>query len=267
MYIIKVLIRKYFPRKLLKFVIDWWRTVKGNNYSKKYQGSNVYCPCCGKRFSNFMDYKITNLVNKARYSNTYKRTFCPFCFSIPRHRIIALYFEENKQRLPFNRTLFFAEDPVIKWLDRNELSYTVVDLFDRTADIKVDIQNTQFADESWSLILCNHILEHVPDYKKALRELNRILAKDGILEITIPTDRTFTTVYEDKNIVSRKECIEKFGQFDHLRTFGNDFEQILIQFGFEVEVLDGSKLPVQIGGKIGPANYDDNRVYICRKKT
>jgi SAM-dependent methyltransferase len=213
-----------------------------------------------------MDYKATSPGDKARYSNTYKHTFCPICFSIPRHRIIAFYFEQNKQRLPFNKILFFAEDPIVKWLDRNGLLYTTADLFDKTADIKVDIQDTRFSDESWSLILCNHILEHVPDYKKALGELNRILAKDGILEITIPTDRTFTTVYEDKSIVTQKGRIEKFGQFDHERIFGNDFEQILIQAGFEVEIIDGSKLPAEIGGKIGPANYDDNRVYICRKK-
>jgi ubiquinone/menaquinone biosynthesis C-methylase UbiE len=129
----------------------------------------------------------------------------------------------------------------------------------------VDIQNTAFVDETWDLIVCNHILEHVPDYKVALNELKRILKKDGILELTVPTDRNFETVYENENITSKKERIKAFGQYDHVRIFGNDFEKILTDLGFSVEIIDGSKLPAEIVGVIGPANYDDNRVYICKK--
>lgn len=164
-----------------------------------------------------------------------------------------------------NIILFGAEYSIKKWFDRKGFYYTTADLFDRSADIKVDIQNTTFADGIWDLIICNHVLEHVPDYKIALKELKRILKNNGILELTVPIDRNIETVYEDKNITSKMERIKKFGQYDHVRIFGNDFDKILIDIGFSVEIIDGSKLPTEIVGVIGPANYDDNRVYICKK--
>jgi len=161
--------------------------------------------------------------------------------------------------------MFGAEYSIKKWLDRNDCHYETADLFDRSADIKVDIQNIPFPDESWDLVICNHILEHVPNYKIALKELKRILKKRGLLEITVPTDRKITSVYEDSTIVKKEERVKYFGQDDHLRIFGDDFETILNQMGFFVEVVDGNRLPFEIGGKIGPINYDDNRIYICKK--
>jgi predicted SAM-dependent methyltransferase len=161
--------------------------------------------------------------------------------------------------------MFGAEYSIKKWFDRNKFSYTTADLFDRSADVKVDIQNTSFENDAWDLIVCNHVLEHVPDYKIALMELKRILKKDGILELTVPIDRSLETVYENKNITSKDERIKIFGQDDHVRIFGNDLDKILTDLGFSVEVIDGGKLPAEIAGVIGPANYDDNRVYICNK--
>jgi predicted SAM-dependent methyltransferase len=165
-----------------------------------------------------------------------------------------------------NILMFGAEYSIKKWFDRNGYHYTTADLFDRSADIKADIQNTPFADETWDLIICNHVLEHVPNYKNALIELRRILKINGKLELTVPTDRSFEKVYEDLTITSKEERIKAFGQYDHVRIFGNNFEQILLELGFSVEVIDGNELPAKIVGEIGPANYDDNRVYICKGK-
>jgi hypothetical protein len=67
------------------------------------------------------------------------------------------------------------------------------------------------------------------------------------------------------NKTTKEERIKYFGQNDHVRIFGNDFGKILIEIGFSVEIINGDKLPAKIVGVIGPANYDDNRVYICRK--
>jgi predicted SAM-dependent methyltransferase len=161
--------------------------------------------------------------------------------------------------------MFGAEYSIKKWFDRNDYYYTTADLFNRSADIKADIQNTPFGDETWDLIICNHVLEHVPNYKDALTELRRILKINGQLELTVPTDRSFETVYEDATITSKEERIKAYGQSDHVRIFGNDFEKILLELGFSVEVIDGNELPAEIVGIIGPANYDDNRVYICKK--
>jgi predicted SAM-dependent methyltransferase len=211
-----------------------------------------------------MDFGFLKLNNYERFKDTYKNTVCPYCFSMPRHRIACYYFEQNMGG-GGNTIMFGGEHSIKRWFNRNGYRYTTADLFDRSADIKVDIQKTQFSDEEWDLIICNHVLEHVPDFKAALHELRRILKTNGILELTVPTDRTFETTYEDAHIKTKKERIRAFGQYDHVRIFGNDFEKIVVESGFSVKIIDGSQLPGEIGGIIGPANYDDNRVYICKK--
>lgn len=114
--------------------------------------------------------------------------------------------------------------------------------------------------------ICNNILEHVPDYKLALSELRRILADDGILELTVPLDRKYATTFEDCNVNTEEQRITLFGQADHLRIFGNDFINIVEKIGFSIEIVDGNTLPKKIMTLPGPADYDENKVYICRKK-
>jgi len=267
MRFIKFLVKRFFPKKFLKIIKDNYNETIGRKNEKLFSGDAVYCPCCRKRFRGFMDFSVTKINHKERYLSTYKNTICPYCASMPRHRIICYYLGENKQIISKNNILMFgAEFSIRKWFDMNGFQYRTADLFDRSSDSKIDIQKIPLPDESWNLIICNHILEHVPDYKVALRELNRVLSKTGILEITIPTDRNFETIYEDPTIVKDDDRRKHFGQNDHLRIFGNDFENILNECGFLVEVIDGNTMPDEICGVIGPADYDDNRVYICRKR-
>ena len=265
MNFIKSLVKKLFPRKLLKIVYGKYYGIKRRKAERLYRGSNVLCPCCGKRFDRFMDYGYKKY--NYREFDYYKNTICPYCFSYPRHRIVCYYFSKVKETVPHDNILIFGAEPsIINWFDMNDCHYTTADLFNRAADVKIDIQNILFPDESWKLIICNHVLEHVPDYKTALKELRRILKKDGFLELTVPIDRNLETVYEDPNITRKEDRIKHFGQYDHVRIFGNDFEKIVTEAGFSVETINGDKLPNEIVGIIGPANYDDNRIYICRRK-
>ena len=268
MRFLRFFIRNFFPRKLFQKMKDKYMEIKGRKNEQHYCGDAVFCPCCGKRFSHFMDslQTLNNNNNTERYINAYKNTICPYCLSMPRHRIVCYYLSNNKQIVPTNNILMFgAEFSIKKWFNMNACHYRTADLFDRYADIKIDILNMPFPDESWELIICNHVLEHVSDYKVALKELKRVLTKNGFLEITVPIDRNYETVYEDPSIYKEEDREKYFGQRDHLRIFGNDFENILKECGFLVEVVDGSTLPAEIGGVTGPTNYDDNRVYICRK--
>jgi len=263
---IKFLVKKFFPKKLLRIIESKYYDIKRRKNEKHYRGNNVFCPCCGKRFSRFKDFEFGKLNNAERCIDTYKNTICPYCSAFPRHRIICYFFDQIKKNITQNNILMIgAEFSIINWFDRNNRHYTTADLFDKTADVKVDVQNMPFPGESWELIICNHVLEHVPDYMIALKELKRVLNKNGILELTVPTDRNLETVYEDKNIVGKVELIKAFGQYDHVRIFGNDFGNILTSLDFSVEIIDGNNLPDEIVGVIGPVNYDDNRVYICKK--
>jgi len=263
----KTFVKKLIPKGLLLYYKDKKNETNGRKNARQRVGNTVLCPCCGKTFDRFIDFNITEDNNYDRFKDTYKRKICPYCFAAPRHRIICYYLDKNNQMSNGDIIMFGAEYSIRKWFDKKGYQYTMADLFDPTADVKVDIQNTPFPNEKWGLIVCNHVLEHVNDYKKALKELKRILKKDGILELTVPTDRSFETCYEDPCIVNKEERIRVFGQGDHMRIFGNDFEKTLTDLGFLVEVIDGNTLPESIVGVIGPADYDDNRVYICRKQS
>jgi ubiquinone/menaquinone biosynthesis C-methylase UbiE len=161
--------------------------------------------------------------------------------------------------------MFGAEHSIKEWFRRNQFRYTTADLFDQTVDIKVDIQKTPFSDESWSLIICNHVLQHVHNFTLALYELYRILKKDGLLILTVATDNNLETTYEDSNIVEQKHRMEEYGQADYLRIFGRDFKIILEKIGFLAEIID-ENIPSNIRAVTGPANHDDKKVYLCRKR-
>jgi len=233
---------------------------------KLFETDKVLCPCCGKTYGRFIhfDYKKPYEYDYERYQEaTVKNIACPDCFSFPRHRIACHYFDNI--RMEGDILLFGAEISIKSYFDRKGLAYTTADLFEGKADLKIDIQDTQTPDEQWDLIICNHVLEHVADYKKALSEIRRILKRDGLLEITVPINRNCETVYEDPAMKTPAERIKAYGQSDHLRIFGNDFKEILKTAGFAVEIVDGNHLPTEIGCKIGPADYDDNKVFICKK--
>jgi SAM-dependent methyltransferase len=241
MGIIKLFVKKFFPRKILNFILNQYCKLKGERTARQYQGNSVLCPCCGKIFCQFMDHKI-----------------CPFCLSLPQHRIVCHYLNKNKEIISSKKSILFgAEFSIRIWFERNGCHYITADLLDLSADITVDTQKTPFLDESWGVIIGNHILEQVPDYNIALKELKRILKKDGILALTVPTDRNFETAYEDASIVTKEELINLFGQANPVRILGNDLEKIVTNAGFSFEIVDRV---------IGPKNGDDNRVYICRKK-
>src|SRR5690606_30324446 len=91
------------------------------------------------------------------------------------------------------------------------------------ADVKADICNLPFDDNSFDFILCNHVLEHIPDDEKAMRELYRILKSGGTGIFQIPQDLNRETTFEDSSITDRKERAKIFGQYDHVRIYGRDY--------------------------------------------
>ncbi len=226
-----------------------------------------YCPCCGVHLKAFMDDGYTNnpeLYNPDRYAGIDQEVICPCCGSLPRHRILALWMEAHIEELRGKRILHFAQEGGLRsWMSRNGISATTADLHS-PADLQLNIEDTHLPDESYDVIICNHVLEHVSDFRKALRELNRIVALDGMVIISFPTDLNLETVYEDASITDEEGRIKHFGQLDHLRVFGRDAASMLESFGFEVEEITSDD--ARIKPVIGPADYDYNVLWGLRKK-
>ena len=233
-----------------------------------------FCPCCGLRFSRFVDGGFRDhpdCYNTKRYEQIGQDVTCPFCHSLPRHRILATWCEQNLDSLKGKHILYFALEKSIRlWIKRNGIPVTSADLF-APADLKLDLERIDQPDNSWDVVFCNHVLEHVKDYKKALRELRRILVPGGRLICSFPVDRRYPTVDEDVSLAgdlseeADRERIRRFGQRDHLRVFGLDSKQLLEEAGFVVTVIDGDSMPERICPVVGPADYDSNILFVGEK--
>lgn len=118
------------------------------------------------------------------------------------------------------------------------LDYTTTDLNSPLADVKADICHLPFDNNSFDVILCNHVLEHIPDDSKAMSEMLRVLKPGGWGVFQIPQDLKREITFEDNSITDKKERQRIFGQYDHVRVYGRDYFDKLRGIGFEVEEVD-----------------------------
>ncbi len=121
------------------------------------------------------------------------------------------------------------------------LEYTTADLYSPIADVKADICNLPFDDNSFDVVFCNHVLEHITDDTKAMQELYRVLKPGGMGIFQIPQDLSRATTFEDDSITDQKERAKIFGQYDHVRVYGRDYFDKLRSIGFKVDEVDYTK--------------------------
>lgn len=224
----------------------------------------MYCPCCGNNLRDFIDFEYkSSHYNPKIYINQYKKTICPVCCSLPRQRMVAAYIEKERDILKGKKILFFAPSYAGEiCMRRLGLTYQSADLY-QFADLKVDIQNICLPDESVEVILCNHVLEHVPEYRRAIQELYRILKSGGMLELSIPQFRGEKHTTSETR--SEEDNWRLYGQADHLRIFGMDITDILMECGFTVTAIEGKEYAENMGCRLGPSEYDIDCIYICKK--
>lgn len=192
-------------------------------------GSKYTDPIDGNTFRAFLPYGYNKIRNNVLSPSTY---------SLERHRLLWLYLKNEtsffKAKL---KVLHFAPESALmnQFKKLKNLSYDTIDLNSPIADIKADICDLPFLDNSYDFILCNHVLEHIVDDNKAIRELYRVLKKNGIGIFQVPIDYNRDTTFEDFSVTNKKERNKLFGQYDHVRIYGLDFFDRLQKAGFLVE--------------------------------
>jgi SAM-dependent methyltransferase len=113
--------------------------------------------------------------------------------------------------------------------------YITADLESPLADMHFDVQDIPMEERSVDVIICNHLLEHVEDDRRAMAELYRIMRPGGWGIMVVPEDRSRATTFEDDTITDREERTRLFGQYDHRRLYGRDYDERLQGAGFKVE--------------------------------
>ena len=196
------------------------------------RGSTYTDPIDGKSYRRFLPYG---------YAKVRENVLAPGTLSLERHRLFWLYLKNETTffSAPL-RVLHFAPEQafVQKFKKQKNLTYTTTDLNSPIADVKADICDLPFKDNSFDFIICNHVLEHIPDDTKAMQELYRVLAPSGTAIVQVPYDAKREITFEDNTITDQRERTRIFGQYDHLRVYGMDYFKKLSSIGFDVNALD-----------------------------
>lgn len=200
------------------------------------RGDRHECNICGRKVRQFAVF----------YGRP--NSMCPRCFSLERHRLLYEYFRSKTTLLSEpNRLLHFApENCLHRVLIKNKaLEYETADMmcqFIPGIEIRpkhiMSVTQIEFPDESFDAVICSHVLEHVPDDAKAMREIYRVLKKSGFAILQVPINPTYSQTLQDYSL-SSAERYRQYGSEDHLRYYGRDDYVARLNFaGFEVEVDD-----------------------------
>jgi predicted SAM-dependent methyltransferase len=201
-----------------------------------YYGKTYKDPIDNKTFRTFLPYG---------YENIRQNVLSPSTLSLERDRLLWLFLQNETDFFskPLKILHFAPEQAFYKRFRKlSHLDYTTTDLNSPLADVKADICNLPFEDSSFDVVLCNHVLEHIPNDTKALEEIYRILRPDGWAILQIPQDYNREVTFEDNSITDPKERAKIFGQYDHVRVYGMDFFKKLERIGFEVNPIEYTKI-------------------------
>jgi SAM-dependent methyltransferase len=215
-------------------------------FAQLNNGDNVECPVCLSHYSKFLPYGRIARAN----------ALCPNCLALERHRLMWLYLKEQ--------TGFFTEKlkvlhiaPEHCFIDRFEvlpnLEYITGDIESPLAKVKMDVHKIPFPDNTFDVVFCNHVLEHVEDDLKACAEFNRVLKPTGWGILQSP-------VYDP----AERERL--FGQRDHVRKFGLDYAERLRKSGLIIEENQFVKeIPEEKLQRFALA--PDEVLFVCKKGT
>jgi hypothetical protein len=261
-------ILNHIPRPLLQKMAGLAMPLAGLFYAigRGRQGGDkgVECPLCGARYRRFMPYG---------YVSVRRNALCPRCLALERHRLLWLWIERETDLLSGKRKAESGKSADAESISRNPLSrnqlstfhfqlptflhiapevclsrrfekifppdnYITADLESPLAKVHLDVQNIPFPDESFDIVFCNHVLEHVADDRLAMRELHRVMKPGGWGVMLSPVDETRAETFEDDTITDPAERTRIFGQYDHRRIYGRDYADRLRETGWKVEEID-----------------------------
>lgn len=219
-----------------------------------FRGETYYCPICESHLRCFL-----------RLHRPYHQ-FCPVCRSLQRFRLVWLFFNSRYVQLGSKpeRMLHIAPEEALAHRFRRVpgLDYLSADLHNPKAMVKMDVSNIQYPENSFDIIYCSHVLEHVPDDRRALAEFYRVLRPGGYALLIVPILSSVT--FEDPTITSPQERQRLYGQHDHVRSYGPDFKERVEEAGFLVSPYKTNDIATEEQAERMGLGHAET-LFLCRK--
>lgn len=220
-------------------------------------GKAVECPICGGQFAEF----------RSSGRQQHPNSKCPQCGSKKRHRLQWLFLKNqtNFFTAPL-RVLHFAPEPFFSkaFAALPNLEYLTADIEPGRAMLAFDMTAIPDSAGTFDVILCSHVLEHIPDDHQAMRELYRVLRPGGWALIMVPIEPERATTFEDPTVTDPAQREQLFNQRDHVRIYGQDVQSRLEAAGFTVTAYRYAK----ILGRAATQRYSLKRkddIFLCTK--
>lgn len=239
-------------------------------------GNRFYCNCCNSRIRGFRAGGDKNPVfneKKIIGAGYHENDYCPVCKSSYRTRLVKLYLDYSEIFSRNIRVLHIAPEAQIAHLftRKPDIEYIPGDIDPEryayyTKAIRIDLTSLQFDKNSFDLLICNHVLEHIPDDKPAIKEIYRVLKPGGSTILQVPISYSIKSTIEDISITSEEERLKRYGHKGHFRIYGPDYLNRLKNAGFRTEIFN--PFDVYSPDKISGLALDkDERVFIAIKQT
>ena len=215
---------RIIPRHYLQHVSHFFLRI----FSLFLRGNKFEDPINGKTYRKLLPYGRLKPRENA---------IAPDSLSLERHRLMWLFLK--------NKTNFFTDN--LKFLHiapeycfikifkaMKNLDYLTADLISPWADVKMDVHDIPFEENTFDVVICNHVLEHVDDADKVMKEFYRVMKSGGWGIFQVPIDYNNSVTIEDRNVTDPRERERLYWQSDHLRLFGRDYGDKLTAAGFKV---------------------------------
>lgn len=242
---------------LLEWIKPPLRSIRTIILNAPYYGWGRWCPVCER------------LSRKFRRAGTIKRddAKCVHCGSLERHRFVWLFLKKKTDLFDgrMKKVLHVAPENCFegKLTKRLGNGYLTADLYDPNVMVQMDITNIKFPDQSFDVIYCSHVLEHVQDDKKAMREFHRVLKNDGWVVLLVPI--TVEKTFENPEVDKPSDRKRLFGQEDHVRRYGLDFIDRLNESGFKVTINKVTDMFTEKDAVFMGLTTETGDIYLCTK--